>query len=137
MIKSSQYSNDSFGAPELTPLIDIVFIVVVFLLITANTPLLQLPVNIAESQELAVSDVTSPGITVTIAAHKPYWAIDKQSFDGWPAFKSALLKTIAPEQTVTIAADKAAPTQPLLQLLALLNQQKIGNTHIVMEQPGS
>ncbi|CAH0990606.1 Tol-Pal system protein TolR [Sinobacterium norvegicum] len=140
MINSrSEQDSGVFGAPELTPLIDIVFIVIVFLLLTANSPLLKLPIDIPESSEettLAASD--APVITVAIAAEKPYWRIEEQPFTDWVIFKESLLEQMATaDQTITIAADKAAPTEPLLQLLAFLHQNNITNTQIIMEQPSS
>ncbi|MGL6010106.1 MAG: ExbD/TolR family protein, partial [Shewanella oncorhynchi] len=38
-----------------------------------------------------------------------------------------------PKATVVIAADKAAPVEPLMQLLALLQTQSISQTQILME----
>jgi biopolymer transport protein ExbD len=138
MINSRRETDHAvFGAPELTPLIDIVFIVIVFLLLTANSPLLKLPIDIPKSNEnAALSVAKDPILTVAIAAEKPYWRIEQQTFSDWVIFRESLLEQLATsEQTVTIAADKAAPTEPLLQLLAFLHQQQITNTQIIMEQP--
>lgn len=121
---------------ELTPLIDIVFIVVVFLLLTANSRLLSLPVDIPSSD----SDVTaqpaadSPLILV-LQARSPAFAIDDQPFEQWPAFKAALIASLRDtNQAVVIAADKQSPVEPLLKLLALLNAHHIENTQILMEE---
>jgi len=39
------------------------------------------------------------------------------------------------ETGLTIAVDKAAPTEPLLKLLSLLNEQNISTAKIIMQQP--
>ncbi|ROS00347.1 outer membrane transport energization protein ExbD [Sinobacterium caligoides] len=139
MIKAAAKSESSLAVPELTPLIDIVFIVIVFLLITANVPLLKLPVDIPQTDNEAALTASTPSVlTVTIDKVKPYWSIEQQTYADWPSFKAALLARLGdPSMSLTIAADKAAPTEPLLQLLALLNQQQISNTQIIMQQPGT
>ncbi|WP_101760070.1 biopolymer transporter ExbD [Oceanicoccus sp. KOV_DT_Chl] len=135
MIKSQSVTASPLLTAEITPLIDIVFIVIVFLLITANAPLLSLPVAVPESDAEVTLELTSgTELTVSITAEKPYWHIDQETYHHWRDFKQALLaKTQGSNQSLTIAADKAAPSEPLLKLLALLNQQAFGHAHIVLQ----
>ncbi|RTE66315.1 biopolymer transporter ExbD [Amphritea opalescens] len=121
---------------ELTPLIDIIFIVVVFLLLTANTRLLSLPVDIPDSDsEISQDESPITPLTISLLNESPAYAIGEQRFDEWSAFKSALLINIADdkERPLSIAAAHDADVEPLLKLLALLNEQQITNTHILME----
>jgi biopolymer transport protein ExbD len=136
MISLQKNTDQTLGALEITPLIDIVFIVIVFLLVTANTPLLTLPVNVpAADQESILVPVSSDNLTITINANKPYWHIGTDTFDSWNEFKKSLLAiTSTSETALTIAVDKVAPTEPLLKLLSLLNQQNISDAKIIMEQ---
>ncbi|MFT7129302.1 MAG: biopolymer transport protein ExbD [Gammaproteobacteria bacterium] len=138
MINSRSASERSLGALEITPLIDIVFIIVVFLIITANTPLLTLAINVPDAdQEATLSEGYQQTFLVTITPQKPYWHIGTQDYQQWSDFKRALLMEInTNEKGLTIAADKAAPIEPLLQLLSLLNQQQFTNTKIIMKTPG-
>ncbi len=137
MIDSQPATEGVLGTPEITPLIDIVFIVIVFLLVTANTPLLSMPVSVPSAdQDVILSGEKTKKLVVTISPTKPYWHIDKESYQSWLDFKGALLKEIrSSEKSITIAADKAAPTEPLLKLLSLLNQQSITNATIIMNTP--
>lgn len=136
MISSQPSSDKTLGGPEIAPLIDIVFIIIVFLLVTANTPLLTLPVNVPaadDESELAVAKGES--LAITISAGEPYWHIDARAFDDWSAFKRSLLAiTDGSEAGLTIAVDKAAPTEPLLKLLSLLNQRNISDVKIIMKK---
>lgn len=128
----------SNGSIELTPLIDIIFIVIVFLLLTANTRLLQLPVAIPSSA--ADAETASPStdaLIITLQAEAPHWAINEQHFADWQVFKPVLLNSLAlakSDQQVTIAPAFNAEVQPLVQLLSLLNQQQITNTQILMNE---
>lgn len=136
MINNRPSLENNLGTPDLTPLIDIVFIVIVFLLITANSPLLTLPIDIPKAnQESNLQTVNTSELTVTITAEQPYWHLEQQAFNNWHDFERALLlKNNHTTAAIIIAADKAAPSEPLLQLLALLNHNKIGNAKIIMQQ---
>ena len=136
MIKS-QAKTALTTSLELTPLIDIIFIVVVFLLLTANSRLLPLPVSIPTTDDAVTRASTDQKtVAISIFKHAPVWAIERQRFREWPVFKQALLKNIKAnkQQIFTIAADHDADVEPLLKLLALLNQQQITKTHILMEE---
>ncbi|GAA5214115.1 ExbD/TolR family protein [Corallincola platygyrae] len=121
---------------ELTPLIDIVFIVVVFLLLTANSRLLSLPVDIPSSDSvISESVVPSKPLTITLKETAPFFAIDQQTYEHWDAFKLALVQRLKDkEQPINIAADRESQVEPLLKLMALLNQHQVQNTHILMEE---
>ena len=121
---------------ELTPLIDIIFIVIVFLLLTANPKLLSLAVDIPSSEDLTSKQANSiNALTISIFKQSPVWAIGSQRFANWTDFKSALLTTIADNSHVlSIAAEHDAEVEPLLKLLALLNKEHIPNTQILMEK---
>lgn len=132
--------NDAESSPilglDLTALIDIIFIILVFLLLTANTQLLSLPVDVpteSTSQLAPISQVEN--ITVNVLASKPHWALDGVAFDNFTEFESAFIKQYQSqnEAKVIIAADKTAQVQPLMTLLALLQRQAITNTQILME----
>ncbi|MBW8191589.1 biopolymer transporter ExbD [Neiella marina] len=121
---------------ELTPLIDIVFIVVVFLLLTANARLLALPVDIPKTEQSnSALQPEHTSLTLTLQHQSPRFAINQQTFDQWQTFESALTPQLqVTDLAVTIAADRNADVEPLLKLLALLNQHQISNTQILMEQ---
>ncbi|GIU49441.1 biopolymer transporter ExbD [Shewanella sp. KT0246] len=121
---------------DLTPLIDIIFIVLVFLLLTANTQLLTLPVDVpteADSELVGLSQ--EQHISINILTEAPHWALDSQQFEDFDQFEAAFIQafTETPDINVVVAADKNAPVQPLMTVLALLQRQQITNTQILME----
>lgn len=134
---SSNMSSSQLGLGlDLTPLIDIIFIVLVFLLLTANTQLLTLPVDVPSQAGSSLNGLSQQQhIAINILTTTPYWAIDGQTFTQFYAFETAFIHTMSskPESIVVIAADKNAPIQPLMTVLALLQRQQISQTQIVME----
>jgi biopolymer transport protein ExbD len=138
MIRAAQKQDSQLASLELTPLIDIVFIVIVFLLITANAPLLELPVNIPETEEKQqTASLAEAMVLITIIPESPHWVLDGKPYKDWDVFKQALIEALAREDArLSIAADKAAPVEPLLKLLAFLTDRNIADAHIVMKEEG-
>ncbi|PNI00013.1 ExbD/TolR family protein [Vibrio diazotrophicus] len=138
MIQShSRFLEDEFK-PDLTPMIDIIFIVMVFLLLTANVSVQTLNVDIPKTEE--TSQLTSPDKPVIsigiLHSEEQKWALDGEKFNDWNAFTSALLKTRNrfPDKPFVIAADKKADVESLLNLFSFMQKHQIPTTNIVMEE---
>ena len=138
MIQShSRFLEDEFK-PDLTPMIDIIFIVMVFLLLTANVSVQTLNVDIPKTEE--TSQLTSPDKPVIsigiLHSEEQKWALDGEKFNDWNAFTSALLKTRNrfPDKPLVITADKKADVESLLNLFSFMQKHQIPATNIVMEE---
>lgn len=125
----------------MTALIDIVFIVIVFLLLCINTALVELSVDLPQSEKSAPAEATEDKQTLMIQLnqHPPYFSLPNElgvsySELGFDELKDLLLsKNTASDQRIEIASHKRAPVEPLLQLLEFLNAHQLNNTHILME----
>lgn len=139
MITSKPQQNSSLF-PDLTPLLDLVFIVMVFLLLTANVEIKTMDVHIPQTEE---SDILSSPkkdiITVNILARESSWAIQGTPYSDWKLFTKELLTTVenSPQKTLVIAADKSASIEAMLKLLAFLQKNQINATNIMMEDTQS
>jgi biopolymer transport protein ExbD len=121
---------------DLTALIDIIFIVLVFLLLTANSRLMTLPIDVPKAKSDEVAPLgAQQNLAITLLPKAPYWSLEGQAFDSWDEFETEFTKQIKlnPDAKVIIAADKNAPVQPLMTLLELLQRLNITNTQILME----
>lgn len=136
MIRVSQESEAESILPDLTPLLDIIFIVMVFLLLTASIKLQTLEVDLPTSDTTAISEVDNKSVTINILANAPYWALQGEQFDDWDGFKKALvsLVTVDPEADILIASDKTAQIQHMVKLLAFLQENQISATQLLIEE---
>lgn len=125
--------------PDLTPLLDIIFIVMVFLLLTASVKLQSLDVDLPQTETQTLQETQSDPITVNITATEPYWALQGVEIASWDSFKTALVKAVRanPEKPVVIGADKAGSVENMLKLLAFLQQNEITATQLLMEEDQS
>ncbi|HCG5596312.1 ExbD/TolR family protein [Vibrio parahaemolyticus] len=134
MIKVPQDNNRNGLTPDLTPLLDIIFIVMVFLMLTAAVKLDSLDVALPSTDSQAVAEVDKQSITVNILKDEPYWAINGQTYIDWENFTLALLEeSKSTDKPIVIGAEKTANIQSLVQLLGFLQENGIQATQLLTE----
>lgn len=135
MIKAPQ-DNSSHGlTPDLTPLLDIIFIVMVFLMLTAAVKLDSLDVSLPSTDSQAVAEVDKQSITVNILKDEPHWAINGKSYIDWENFTIALLEeSKSTDKPIVIGAEKTADIQSLVKLLGFLQENGIQATQLLTEE---
>ena len=122
--------------PDITPLLDIIFIVLVFLLLTANIPLQSLEIDLPKTDSQALAAITdTKSITINMLAGTPAWAIAGKEYADWAQFKPALTEQLAAlkETELVLASDKDVTVDSMLKLLAFLQEHDITATQILME----
>ncbi|AIW15970.1 biopolymer transporter ExbD [Vibrio tubiashii] len=135
MIKVRQEENRFGLTPDLTPLLDIIFIVMVFLMLTAAVKLDSLEVDLPTTDSQVVSEVDTKSLTVNILEAEPHWAIDGKEYIDWENFTLALLEEYkSNKQPIVIGADKTAEVQHLVKLLAFLQENGIQATQLLTEE---
>lgn len=129
-------SSQSNLLPDLTPLLDVIFIVLVFFLLTAQTPLLELPLQLPQSRE---------ALPTANAGNSERMQIQLFAGGAWRfnGVQQADFNTLRTELTAAFAADNAAgldlaldrqaPLSAFLDLMALLQQQGIQDSRILLE----
>ncbi|EOX4943410.1 ExbD/TolR family protein [Vibrio alginolyticus] len=136
MIKTPQENSRNGLTPDLTPLLDIIFIVMVFLMLTTAVKLDSLDVNLPSTESQAVADVDKQSITVNILKDEPYWAINGKTYIDWDNFTLALLEeSKSSDKPIVIGAEKTANIQSLVQLLGFLQENGIQATQLLTEEP--
>lgn len=139
-INSDEETGASLSMADLTPLIDVVFIVLVFLMFTANVQTLSLPVNLPQASAQEASVTSEPKtVTVSILQEGQPWALEEERFNDWETFSKVLLKKVKsePDTTVLIAGDKEAPLGNLVKLMMFLSQHHIEAAQVLMEETAS
>lgn len=124
-------------SPDITPLLDIIFIVLVFLLLTANIPLQSLEVDLPQTDSEALSSIQdSKSITINLLAGNPAWALQGEQYENWEQFKPVLQAQAAAlkETDLILASDKNVTVDSMLKLLAFLQEHQIQATQILMDE---
>ncbi|WP_028862758.1 ExbD/TolR family protein [Psychromonas aquimarina] len=136
MIRITSSLTEDEIKPDLTPLLDIIFIVMVFLLLTASIKLQSLEVQLPTSDVQADTALSDNSVSINILSQQPYWAVQGKSFADWPDFTSALLKAVKDKKQpdIVIASDKTAHIQHMVKLFAFLQENNIQATQILIEE---
>ena len=138
MIGSPKAGNDGWRTltPDITPLLDIIFIVLVFLLLTANIPLQTLDIDLPKTDSAALSALSDKkSMTINLLAGTPAWALEGKEYADWEQFKPVLTAHVAAlkETDLVLASDKDVTVDSMLKLLAFLQEHEITATQILME----
>lgn len=136
MIRNSIDDDQSSVQADLTPLLDIIFIVMVFLMLTASIKLQSLQVDLPTTDIDATQVVDKKAVTINLLHSKPRWAIDGQAQKDWSAFQEQLIQKVKqnPDTQWVIAADKTADVQHMVQLLAFLQVHNIQATQLLIDE---
>jgi biopolymer transport protein ExbD len=122
--------------PDITPLLDIIFIVLVFLMLTANIPLQSLEVDLPKTDSAALSSVQdNKAVTINLLAGTPAWALQGKKYENWEQFKPVLQNQVSALKNaeLVLASDKDVTVDKMLKLLAFLQEHQIRATQILME----
>ena len=122
--------------PDLTPLLDVIFIVLVFFLLTAQTPLLELPLQLPQSREALPTASAGSGERMQIQlSAEGNWRLNGAQQADFTALRTELAAAFNADNAagLDLALDRQAPLSAFLDLMALLQQQGIQDSRILLE----
>ena len=129
--------GDENVQPNLTPLIDVVFMLIVFLLLTANAAQYAVTVDLPE----ASAAVPSEGEALVLQPPElegGTWVLDGQRYDDTAAVRQALKQALSgdEDQTLVIAIDAAASSQRLIDAMDVATESGAKAVEISTEKRG-
>ena len=135
MIRLSQAQIPSASLlPDLTPLLDVIFIVLVFFLLTAQQPLLELPLDLPKSDAALIDAVSAPSERMVIMLDEQgVWRFAGQPQASFNSLREALESH--PPTAVDLALHQHEEFHDGLKVL-LLETLGIDDTQILMEAQG-
>lgn len=135
MLRSrSGQDNSNVAFPDMTALLDVIFILLVFLLLTAQIAPQALTVELPEAEEVDTLVITED-ITLTLYAEANHWALNGREFRHWLNLTGALAEAVAnkPDADIVIAGDKAVSLQQLLQVFDWLKQNHLSAAEVLVD----
>lgn len=121
--------------PDLTPLLDVMFMLIIFFILTANAVPYSLDVNLPEDAEDVAQTIEDPTmLSVTLLPNDDGWKINDVLYQEEEKFKDALKAQTASKKQVIIVGDKDVSMQKLLSVMAFLRKHNIEAADIVMDR---
>lgn len=121
--------------PDLTPLLDVMFMLIVFFLLTANAVPYALDVNLPQDDEEVTQAVEDPDmLSITLLPEEGGWKINEIVYQEEQEFKQALQEKTQDNKKVIVIGDKNVSMQKLLTVMAFLRKHNIEAADIVMKK---
>jgi biopolymer transport protein ExbD len=123
-------------SPDLLPLLDILFMLIVFFLLTANSVEQVLELDLpTEGADQATSIVDEQPIMLHLFSGNARWKIGDQAFNRWIDVEQFLRNAYQQDnnQRVIIMGDRNAPMERMLQVLAFLKRENRTAAQILMK----
>tara|TARA_R100000005_G_scaffold38740_2_gene18114 strand:- start:553 stop:984 length:432 start_codon:yes stop_codon:yes gene_type:complete len=122
-------------APDLTPMLDILFILIVFFLLTVGTVLRSLDLQLPSTVEEETAQVNTPK-HIMLEIREGSYAIDGRTFSSFEDFKAGLHDSITakPGHDVIVAGDRRISIEELLKVLTYLQSQGVDAANILMHK---
>ncbi|NRA84662.1 MAG: biopolymer transporter ExbD [Gammaproteobacteria bacterium] len=134
-IDTEQHGGLADLAVDLTPMLDILFIVLVFFILTANPVEMALSVELpSKGAEQATPLSDKRHIQITLFANNT-WGLADKKFEDRAAIEQAIKQAVSdsPNSDIVIASEKDATVEHLLALMTFLKQQNLQAAHIKMD----
>ncbi|NVJ93139.1 MAG: biopolymer transporter ExbD [Methylocystaceae bacterium] len=137
MIKMQKKDHDVLSdfVPDLTPMLDILFILLVFFILTAGATFqaleLSLPESVTEQQNIAAEQKH-----IMLEIRPEGYALDGKPIMTFDVLQNEISKTIkaSPGHELIVAGDKNASLERLLHVLTYLQSQGIQAANILMKK---
>lgn len=127
-------SIESLGV-DLTPMLDILFIVLVFFILTANPSEHALQVELPAKGVEQAEPLSAQSTLLLTLFSDTRWAVNDEVFNQWSDTQRAFIQAAdkVPEAEIVIATAKDASVERLLEVMTFLKQQKFQATQIRMD----
>lgn len=140
MIRANHHSaKNSFFLPDMTALLDVIFILLVFLLLTANAVPKVLQVDLPQQgKSQAVALELSDQVSITVFSEENRWGLGSEEYVNWLVFEIALneklrlLQAAQKDPQIIIAGDKQAPLEKVMQLFSWLQGNDLSVAQVMM-----
>ncbi len=125
--------NDTL--PDLTPMLDILFILLVFFMLTAGVVYQSLDLTLPSSVEEELTLLNEPK-HIMLEIRQESYAVDGQEIQHFDELKSVIPKVIKQKDgyELIVAGDKNIPIEKLLKVLTYLQTQGIETANILMQK---
>lgn len=136
MIQLPESSRSPSLMPDMTALLDVIFILLVFMMLTANVAPQLLELDLP--QVAAPSELMEPNAITLRISEQGQFSLDQTTYPDWMQFQRALVRKIEegriegePPQLL-VAADKDVALQPFVKLAGWLSEQGLSVAEVVV-----
>lgn len=123
--------------PNLTPLLDVLFMLLIFLVLSANTAQYALELALPATRDPAGPvPVEAAQVVITLPREGEAMIVDTEVLVGWEQARPLLAAKIEarPDAWFLIAGDRETALERVVQVLAFLQAQGVRRSRILVQQ---
>jgi len=133
---SEEEQSLSFG-DVMTPMIDVIFVLLAFMMLMINSPLLTMKVDLPKTTVAPVAKkITKHVVSIGLLVDSKGWVIGDQELADNDALLARLKRLKIEnnnELSVVINSDKNAPVERMVELFSLLQSLGLNVTHLALK----
>ena len=137
--RNAERTGEAGVRVDLTPMIDVVFTVIAFMMIIINIPVETLDVDLPESDRAAALTETET-IVLHVEADAERWRVDRgapvSAEDALKALKGRM-SDLDGDAAILVTIDRDAPAQRMIDTCELLQKGKFEQVSVVTRTPDS
>ncbi|MCP4756593.1 MAG: hypothetical protein GY866_37500 [Proteobacteria bacterium] len=121
---------------DLTALIDVLFTLLIFLILTMGATQISTEISLSHSQEKLPNKLQHiQPIVVEVSGTEHLWKIENRSFDTFSRFKVEFLAQYKsqPDRPILLALEHSLPVDSLVRLMNFLSVNGFSNIQIISE----
>ena len=138
MIEFEDEESETSLQDAMTPMIDVIFVLIAFMMLMINAPLLTMEVNLPKTVETPkTASLHQQVVTITVPADVKQWFINDEpatSNDELKAMLAAKKQEYGAELSVVVDSDKQVEMERIVQLFATLQKLELNVTHLALKQ---
>jgi len=137
MIELDEQESTNALSEAMTPMIDVIFVLLAFMMLMINVPLLTMQVELPETVNSPDSyQLSQHTITIAMLPDDGSWYLGEDSFATQEALKQKLIQEKDHHKgalSVVINSDKSVPVERLVEIFSLLQSLNLSVTHLAIE----
>lgn len=138
MIDLTEKENSSSFQDAMTPMIDVIFVLIAFMMLMINVPLLTMEVELPKVAETPQSsNVQKHVVTIGVLENADEWLVNESKVSSLEALKEQLQaeKMQYPEQlSVVIHSDRKVAMERVVALFSTLQALELNVSHLALQQ---
>lgn len=138
MIDLTEEENNSSLQDAMTPMIDVIFVLIAFMMLMINVPLLTMEVELPKVAEThQSSNVQKHVVTIGVLENADEWLVNESKVSSLEELKEQLQaeKMQYPEQlSVVIHSDRKVAMERVVALFSTLQALELNVSHLALQQ---
>lgn len=138
MIELENEEKTSSIQDAMMPMIDVIFVIIAFMMLMINVPLMTMEVELPKAVEkTAVTHGQKNLVSIGVIAGDESWQINHTQVPSLDALKESLIeqKNQYPESlSVVIHSDKQVPMERIVALFSVLQALELNVSHLALQQ---